>query len=218
MSGNLGGGGNVPLPQQPAPIASAQASSNGFKFNLPEGWIIQEDGNNVIITNTDETVVIKLENVKSNFSKINKTTVESYYTINSNFKETVVEETKISAKDAYLVNTNSGDMPVQIYYINGGTSLTLGATVVYQSKDTKEKYVASVTELIGTVSYSDDSLKAISTIEMYSTIFGTYKGVFDHIVPENVQPGEQDPTAPPQENVPGAAPESTPESSEQPAI
>ena len=217
MNGNLGGnGGGTPRPNQNnnnnnTTIASA-ASSNGFKFNLQEGWMIQEDGNNVIVTNTDSTVAVKLESVSSNFSKINKATIESYYALNSNFKDTTVEEIKISGKDAYIVNTTSGEMPIQVYYINGGSSLTLGATIVYQSGDSKEKYVTSVTELIGTVSYSDDSLKAISTIEMYSSIFGTYKGVFEHVVVEQqpTTPNTQTPTdQPTTEQQP--TPETTPQ-------
>ena len=33
--------------------------------------------------------------------------------------------------------------------------------------------------MMGTISYSDESIKAISTIEMYSSIFGVYKTVFE---------------------------------------
>ena len=196
INGNFGGGKGQNLKPQPQnSIASAQAASNGFKFNLAEGWIIQEDGSNVIITNSDETVVLKLEKINSNFSKINKSTIESYYSSKSEFTNTKVEEVKISVKDAYLVNTNSGELPVQIYYINGGTSLTLGATIVYQSKESKEKYVAEVTELIGTMSYSDESIKAISTIEMYSSIFKNYQGVFEYEAPvDNVQNPENNPS------------------------
>ena len=189
MNGNLGGtGGGAPAPAPSTEIASSLATSNGFKFNLQEGWMIQEDGSNVIVTNTDATVAIKLESIKSKFSKINQTTIEGYYALNNTLTETKVEETKIGGKDAYIVNTKSGEIPVQMYYINGGSSLTLGAVIVYQSEDSKEKYIASVTELIGTMSYSDDSLKAISTIEMYSTIFGTYKGVFDYVVVDQTTP------------------------------
>jgi hypothetical protein len=36
---------------------------------------------------------------------------------------------------------------------------------------------------MGSISYSDDSLKAISTIEMYSEVFGAYKGVFNYQSP-----------------------------------
>jgi hypothetical protein len=106
-----------------------------------------------------------------------------------------VEETKIGGKDAYIVNTFANEIPVQIYYINGGSSLTLGATIVYQSQDSKDKHVAYVTELIGTMSYSDDSLKAISTIEMYSEVFGAYKGVFNYNVPTET-PSVEDPSLP----------------------
>ena len=180
MGGGTGGGGFVPETSTDETLASSAVSSNGFKFNLKDGWVIHEDGNTVIIRNTDETVAIKLENVDNDFSKISKTTVTSYFSSSASFANTKVEETKISAKDAYLVNTNSGEIPVQVYYINGGTNLTIGATIVYQSKASKDKYEAAVTELIGTVSYADDSLKAIDTVQMYSDIFGTYKGVFEH--------------------------------------
>ena len=187
MNGNKGGNCNGTPTQNPTQqIATSAVSSNGFKFNLQEGWMIQEDGKNVIITNADGTVVIKLENVNTNFSRINAPLIEKHFMTLTEFKETTVEDTKISAKDAYLVNTLSGDMPVQFYYINGGTSLTLGATIVYQSKDSKDKYVAAVTEMVGTISYSDESIKAISTIEMYSSIFSIYKTVFDSAMPEDM--------------------------------
>ena len=184
LMGGTGGTGNVPVnPNQTGTVAASSVSSNGFKFNLQEGWLIREDGNNVIITNTDETVVIKLESSKTSFSNLTKEKVTAYYSSNANFKDITVDATKISARDAFLINASSGALQVQAYYINGGSNLTLGSTIVYQSADSKTKYEAVVTELMGSISYSDDSLKAISTIEMYSEVFGAYKGVFNYQSP-----------------------------------
>ncbi len=126
---------------------------------------------------------------------LNENIIAGYYNSNASFKDTNVNATKISAKDAYLVNTASGSLQVQSYYINGGNNLTIGATIVYQSAASKEKYETAVTELIGSISYSDDSLKAISTIEMYSEVFGAYKGVFNYNVPTEA-PSVEDPSLP----------------------
>lgn len=153
-------------------------STNGFKFNLEEGWVITEDGYNVIVTNKDETVAIKLDYTKSDLNTIKKETIEGFFNSRTDFTNTSVKETTISAKDAYLVDTQINQAPVQLYYINGGTSLTLGATVVYQSAETKKLYESAITELLGSLSYSDDSLKAINSLEMYSNIFNAYNGVF----------------------------------------
>lgn len=155
-------------------------STNGFKFNLEEGWVITEDGYNVIVTNKDETVAIKLDYTKNGLDTISKETIEGFFNSRTDFTNTKVTETKISAKDAYLVDSQINQAVVQLYYINGGTNLTLGATVVYQSAETKTLYEANVTELIGSLSYSDDSLKALNSLEMYSNIFGAYNGVFQY--------------------------------------
>ena len=184
LMGGTGGAGNVPVnPNPTGTVVASSVSSNGFKFNLQEGWLIREDGNNVIITNTDETVVIKLESSKTSFSNLTKEKINAYYSGNANFKDITVDATKISARDSFLVNASSGTLQVQAYYINGGSNLTLGSTIIYQSADSKTKYEAVVTELMGSISYSDDSLKAISTIEMYSEVFGAYKGVFNYQSP-----------------------------------
>ena len=155
-------------------------STNGYKFNLENGWLITEDGTNVIVTNKEETVAVKLNYTKDNLETISKSTIESYFASRTDFTNTEVIDTTISAKQTYLVNTQINQAMVQVYYINGGSNLTLGAVAVYQSSDTKEKYEANVTELIGSLSYSDESLKAINSMEMYSNIFNVYNGVFQY--------------------------------------
>ena len=194
-------------------------STNGYKFNLEDGWIITEDGTNVIVTNKDETVAIKLDYTKNSLDTISKSTIESFFASRSDFTNTEVTETTISAKKAYLVNTQINQAMVQLYYINGGTNLTLGATIVYQSAETKTKYEANVTELIGSLSYADESLKAISSMEMYSNIFGVYNGVFQY-QPTTVQPqiNENPAAADTNNNTSTETPSDTPSTEETPVV
>ena len=57
-------------------LVATKISSNGYKFDLLDGWLIHEDSSNVIITNSNETVVIKLEHLDSGINKINKEIIE----------------------------------------------------------------------------------------------------------------------------------------------
>lgn len=165
---------------QPSKLVGATSvSSNGYKFSLTKEWLVNEDGTNVILTNTEETVAIKLDHSASNISNISKEMIENYINKSSLYKDIKVSELQISAKNAYSIDANYNDLPVQIYFIGGGTNLTLGVTIVYQSADTKNKYEALITEMVGTISYSDESIKAISTMDMYSEIFSTYRGVIN---------------------------------------
>lgn len=165
---------------QPSKLVGATSvSSNGYKFSLTSEWLVNEDGTNVILTNTEETVAIKLDHSASNINNISKEMIENYVDKSSLYKDTKVSELQISAKNAYSIDANYNDLPVQIYFIGGGTNLTLGVTIVYQSADTKNKYEALITEMVGTISYSDESIKAISTMDMYSEIFNTYGGVIN---------------------------------------
>lgn len=200
-----------PVNPNPTNLAGTTAvSSNGYKFNLSQEWLINEDGSNVILTNTDETVAIKLDHSPSNISNITKEMIEKYINKSALYKDTTVSALQISAKDAYSINTYYNELPVQIYFIGGGTNLTLGITIVYQSDDTKSKYEATVTEMVGTISYSDESIKAISTMDMYSDIFNTYGGIInsqntpiEEPTPETDPTGEeQNPNVPQNEPLP----------------
>lgn len=190
---SLSGGKNNTPPANNNNLVATSVSSNGYKFKLQDGWLINEDGKNVIVVNSSETVAIKLDHSKGNITDIDKNLITSYLNQYPVYKESEVSETKISAKDAFLVNTNINELPVQIYFIGGGTNLTLGVTIVYQSNDSKTKYEAEVTELIGTISYSDDSLKAISTIDMYKDAFNIYTGVTNYNQQPNVDENTTDP-------------------------
>ena len=164
---------------QPTAVQTSAVISNGYKFNLEKDWSVNEDGENVVVINDGETIFVKLAHSNSSISQINKDMIEGYIKQIPDFKETTVEETKISAKDAYVVNSVINNLPVQIYFINGGSNLLLGVMVVYQSNDTKSKYEANVTELVGSISYADESAKAITTLNMYNNIFSLYNGIIN---------------------------------------
>lgn len=168
---------NQPTTPNNNSLVATKISSNGYKFDLLDGWLIHEDSSNVIITNSNETVVIKLEHLDSGINKINKEIIEGYFKTRTEFATPDVQETKVNSKDAYFVNTNMNETPVQVYFISGTTELTLGATIIYQSSDIKTKFESEVVKLIETLSYSDDSIKAISSMQMYSNIFNIYGGI-----------------------------------------
>lgn len=177
-------------PTEEENLASTSVSSHGYKINLADGWVSTEDGQNVVVTNINGTVAIKLDHNSTSLESITKETIEGYFQNRTEFSNTKVSETTISAKKAYLVDTNINSAPVQVYFISGTSSLTLGATVVYQSEESKTKYEAEITKMIGTLTYSDESLKAMDTLEMYANIFNVYNGVM------NYTPTQSAPTTP----------------------
>ncbi len=182
-------------------LVTTSVSTNGYKLKLEDGWLINEDGSNVIITNSTETVAIKLDRSATNLKNLTTDNLEGYYKSNINFKDVKVSSTTISAKEAYLVDASFNETPVQVYYIDCGTSLTLGATIVYQTSESKTKYESHITEMIGTLSYSDDSIKALNSMQMYAGIFNMYSGAFKYQAPpvnEQTNTGTEVPTETPE--------------------
>ncbi len=172
---------NVTQNKPTTTTAGTRVSSNGFKFNLLNGWAINEDGNNVIVVNESSTVAIKLVYSKANLAEVSKSQIDEILDENSNYKETEINEIKLTGRDTYQVNTTVNGIPIQVYFINGGTDLTLGATVVYQTKESKDKYETEVTEMIGSLSYSNDSIKALDIMSSYSSMFSVYDKVMGSI-------------------------------------
>ena len=162
-------------------VSGTKVSSNGFKFTLLNGWVINEDGSNVIIVNDSSTVAIKLVYSKANLADVSKSQIDEILDENSSYKNTEVNEIKLTGRDTYQVNTTINDIPIQVYFINGGADLTLGATVVYQTKESKDKYEPEVTEMIGSLSYSNDSIKALDIMSNYSNMFSIYDKIMASI-------------------------------------
>ena len=155
-------------------------ASNGYKFDLPKTWFLTEDSRNVVITNEDSTVSIKLDQSESTLSDLNEEIIKKALATHEDYTDTSVSKIKISAKDAYLVNTKINKMPVQIYFINGGSRLLIGVTVVYHTDEAKTEYEAMVTEMIGTLSYANEEVKALDIINMYSNAFNIYNSVINY--------------------------------------
>ena len=173
-------------------VAMSSMSSNGYHLKVAEDWVINEDGSNVIITNNDDTVAIKLEHSKANLASLTQEQIENIMNSNSNYQDVNVSEADVSGRSSFLVSTNINNFPVQIYFINGGPELIIGATIVYQSNDTKDKYEAIVMEMIVSLSYSDDSIKAIETMSDYSQMFGIFNNVTYNAINNNTYNDEDD--------------------------
>lgn len=154
-------------------------SSNGYKFTLADGWIVTEGNGNVIVTSTenDSTVRMKFSHSTANIENIDEELIQKYVDNNDNIKDAKIEKTSISDKNTYILNANINDLPTQTYFIGGGSRLLIGVTVIYDSADTKKDKEPYVKEMIGTLSYADDSLKAINVVDMYRDIFSVYGGV-----------------------------------------
>lgn len=165
-------------------VALSDMASNGYHLKIAEGWELNEDGNNVILTNSESTVAIKLEHSNANLNTINANDIENILSQNESYKDVEVSSVDVSGRSAFLIATSINDFPVQIYFINGGSNLILGATIVYQSGDTKTKYEAVITEMIGSLSYSEASVKAIETVSQYSQMFGVYNNIIYNIPKE----------------------------------
>lgn len=155
----------------------------GYKFNLPEEWSIIEDGKNVILKNNDETITLKFENISDSLESLTEEKIKKYLESLTSTENINILSTQISGKEAYLVNATINNLPVQIYLINSGARLITGATIIYQNEDIKTSSDAKITELLGTLSYSDESVKAIGTLNMYSNIFNVYKGIINYQEP-----------------------------------
>ncbi len=167
------------------PVAMSSVVSHGFKFGLQDGWLVSEDQNNVIVTNSAETVSIRFSQSQTSLTDITEDIINAQLSRNQNFSDSKVGTTQIGARDSYVVNTTLNEtLPIQIYFISGGPALTLGVTVIYQSAETKTKLESNILEMIGSISYSDDSIKAISTTSMYSEAFNMFNNVVTNKQPE----------------------------------
>ena len=190
---NSGNKANNGVNNNVASVAKINVSTNGYNLKMNNDWDAIGNGTGLVITNPDESIAIKIVHSLASIDTVNKEMIENLLKNNSNYNNPSVNETSINAKKAYLVNTKVNDYPVQIYIISGGKDLMLGATIVYQSDETKNKLEANVTELIGSLSYEDETAKALDTLEMYNNIFSIYD---DIVSPKDVSFDNQNDLAP----------------------
>ena len=191
--------------QNQTPVETAltkEVATNGYKLKLEKDWIIEEGSGNIVIKKEDDSVIINVKNTTISIDTIKKETLTTYFNNQTNFKDVKVEETELSGKKTFIVsvtyalNGTNTEYPVQYYYINGGTNLIIGSAIVYQDEDAKTNNAAFITNLMGTMSYSDDTIKALDTINMYSEVFQNY--IFSIRIPitPSVPTIEETPTEP----------------------
>ena len=195
-------------------------TSNGYRMKLAEKWVIIEDGSNVVVTNDENTVVMKLEHTAANLANTNESNITSSLDSRELYRDVEVTSVNMSGRDSFLVNAKLNEMPIQVYLINGGSNLVLGVTIVYQSNDSKTKYEAEVTAMVSTLSYAEDTTRAIDAISAYEEAFRSF-GIVTNEIPRNKveepatpepEPAEEEPTEPSEE--PPAEPETPDEPSE----
>lgn len=162
---------------QTSQLKMSDVTSHGYQFKIPEGWMVQESGEDVVIVNDNETVYVKFDHSNDNIESLNAELIENYIISKTSLTDAKVESSKINANDAFIVNGKNNGTPAQIFFIGTGSDLMLGVAVSYQSDESKTVYEAAVQEMIATISYSNDTIKAIDAINKYSELFGTYKGV-----------------------------------------
>lgn len=161
--------------------------TNGFRFKVEEDWIVQSNSDNTVITNANGTVIVKLENYAINFSNITKASLETNFNdlgneFNPNkimVRDVSVNENKIASKDGYLVNAivsedDGKEYNAQYYFINGGSELVVGASVVYTTDEVKTSNEGKVTTLLNNLSYVNDSNTIISIINKNYRAFSVY--------------------------------------------
>lgn len=154
-------------------IIAQNTKSNGYKFNINSDWYVIEDGENVIINNKAESVAMRLENANTSMSSFSVSALESVYT-NDSFTNVKVSSGKLDNKDYYVVDVLYSGLNVQYYFVYNTSESIVGASVIYQSSDAKNRYEADVKKVLETLSYDDDSLKALDSMSMYSDVFNAF--------------------------------------------
>lgn len=189
-------------PQDTTTVALKEAVTNGYKLKYEEGWLIEEDSYNVLMKKSDESIVIKLEHFSYNLADFDQEVIESYLAQREGIASPTVEKTILNSKDAYLMTYNvvtqtGANYPVESYFINGGENLILGATIIYQNDTIKQANAKTILSLMENISYEDESVKALNSINMYYDAFSLYADIIGNSKKEepvmNEEMGEEIP-------------------------
>lgn len=193
----------VKQPQNAPVVLQIDAVANGFKFKIDDGWIVQSNNDNTIIKNAKDNAVIRLEKYPISISTLTKDTLQTNFNnLGSEYnpspitiKDMEINDNKIGGKDAFLINckvveSDNKEYFVQYYFINGGSELTIGASIVYYNEEAKNNYEGVVTALMGTLSYANDSDSIRDTISNTYNSFSVYYNAINGVtlnIPEVVE-------------------------------
>ena len=169
--------------------------ANGFRFKVENDWIVQSNSDNTVVTNSNGTVVVKLESYSFNLASIDKDKLQANFNDLGNeynpnkviVSDVNITENKIASKDGYLVNAkvtedDSKQYAAQYYFINGGSDFTIGATVVYSTEEAKTNNEGKITSLLNSMSYVNDTNSIITLINKNYRAFSVYFNAINGVV------------------------------------
>ena len=157
-----------------------EASAGGFKFKMVKDWYALEGNGSVLVKDSKSNLLIKLEIHKKSFDDYSKEKIENYIkTYRSDAKDIVVSEKSIESKSTYMVEAkvkeNDGtENLVQYYYVKINDGTIVGATVIYLDESIKEDVNKAIETLIGSISYSNDTVTVVKDISEHTNAFGIY--------------------------------------------
>lgn len=159
-------------------------NTNGFKFEINNTWYVIESGSNTIVSNDSDTLTSKLFILKNSYDTLSASEIEHYFESSEYYKDINVESVTLSSeKKAVKVNlTYNKDNEtslVEYYYIDCGSSMTCGITTIYDNEQIKTDNEDKVKEIAGTLSYSDDSIKALNRTSKYSYMISAGEKIFN---------------------------------------
>lgn len=184
-------------------VTQKDVVANGFMLKIDNDWAAQSYDGNTIVVNNDASVVIKLEKYEFNLASISKEKLQANFNDLGNeynpnkiiVSDVNISENKIASKDGYLVNAkvtedDGKEYVAQYYFINGGSNLTIGATVVYASEEAKTSNEGKITTLLNSLSYASDANSIIALINRNYHAFSVYYNAINGVVLEIPSPEE----------------------------
>jgi len=162
-------------------VNATKISSNGYKFSLVDGWYSMSSNNNIIISNNDSSVYIKLDHSSKNLEELKQDNLEYLLKSNTNITNTKVEEITVNNQKTYLINATVDSKPIEIYLMNGGNELLLGATIIYKNDSVKEENQDTVLNILENLSYSSDNNKVLEIISDNNTSFNLFNNISSNI-------------------------------------
>lgn len=164
-------------PKEKEEVQQINTISNGYSFQMLEDWNVIEDGADVIITNASDSLVIKLENLNYSINTLDADSLKETVAGEENYTNVTASKTTINNRECVIINAQMSNYFIQYYYLATKDDTIIGATVIYQSDNIKNENEANVQKLLGSLSFSDESLKAIDTTNMYDDVFNKYEGI-----------------------------------------
>lgn len=197
LAGAAGGYFLNPMLNKPVVVPQVEASSvaarsNGFSFDIEKDWIYNQYGDKVIVNNADESLTLRIGKSSGDFNDISLTNIENSLNNKQGYTDIKVEKTKIEEVDVIFVDCKNEELFIQYYYLANDESTVITVVVVYETETAKTAAEENVKNLVKTLKYTDEAVKAIGAVNMYASKFddATY-AFFDALVPEENTPTEQ---------------------------